>query len=325
MNYYRRMVDSRKQEQWENIVREADRKRGLGEETGPLPQRTFLPKRRYDILPGSTPRRRRGPALGFFNTDSVPQIIQADADSQLSLMLAQEAQIEPKTALRVERELREQQRFREDVQVRQLEELRREREAPAPFSFQSEPISSMHQPNSIRKELPTWELNPTDKYQYGSAPGSWQTSQDASRQLPSISHTFPPPPQEHAPPYQQHGLPFFTWPPEPVQHLADRQAPEHAPAPSKRESIRKTSNIMSLLNDDPSAQPSRPMMDRFIQGPERSFFSANPPLTSRHIQRISGPRRCWPAQLTSAQTNESQSESIAESTASSPSANGSLF
>jgi hypothetical protein len=180
MNYYRRMVDSRKQEQWENIVREADRKRGLGEETGPLPQRTFLPKRRYDILPGSTPRRRRGPALGFFNTDSVPQIIQADADSQLSLMLAQEAQIKRKTGLRVERELCEQQRFRGGVRKRRLVEFGREREAPAPFSFQSEPISSMHQPNSTRKKFPTWELNPTDKYQYGSAPSKRESIRKTS-------------------------------------------------------------------------------------------------------------------------------------------------
>ena len=54
-NYYQRQVDSGKKE-WEMIAKDADEKRERNEPTGPLPTPTVIPKRRYDITPGSHPR-----------------------------------------------------------------------------------------------------------------------------------------------------------------------------------------------------------------------------------------------------------------------------
>jgi hypothetical protein len=47
-NYYQRQVDSGKMKEWEDIARDADEKKSRGEETGPLPTPTILPKRYYD-------------------------------------------------------------------------------------------------------------------------------------------------------------------------------------------------------------------------------------------------------------------------------------
>jgi hypothetical protein len=55
-NYYQRQVDSGKMKEWEEIAKEADEKRERGEPTGPLPTPTVLPKRRYEVTPGSVPR-----------------------------------------------------------------------------------------------------------------------------------------------------------------------------------------------------------------------------------------------------------------------------
>jgi hypothetical protein len=55
-NYYQRQVDSGKMKEWEDIARDADDKKSRGEETGPLPQPTTLPKRRYDMPPGNVQR-----------------------------------------------------------------------------------------------------------------------------------------------------------------------------------------------------------------------------------------------------------------------------
>ncbi|KAH7370893.1 hypothetical protein BKA65DRAFT_446052 [Rhexocercosporidium sp. MPI-PUGE-AT-0058] len=54
-NYYQRQVDSGKKE-WEIIAKDADEKRERNEPTGPLPTPTVIPKRRYDVTPGSHPR-----------------------------------------------------------------------------------------------------------------------------------------------------------------------------------------------------------------------------------------------------------------------------
>jgi hypothetical protein len=48
-NYYQRQVDSGKMSLWEQIAHEADEKISQGEDTGPLPTPTSLPKRRYDM------------------------------------------------------------------------------------------------------------------------------------------------------------------------------------------------------------------------------------------------------------------------------------
>ncbi|KAH8781846.1 putative nuclear receptor corepressor 1, partial [Hyaloscypha finlandica] len=55
-NYYQRQVDSGKMKEWEDIARDADDKKSRGEETGPLPQPTSLPKRRYDMPTGTAQR-----------------------------------------------------------------------------------------------------------------------------------------------------------------------------------------------------------------------------------------------------------------------------
>jgi hypothetical protein len=48
-NYYQRQVDSGKMSLWEQIAHEADEKISRGEDTGPLPTPTILPKRCYDM------------------------------------------------------------------------------------------------------------------------------------------------------------------------------------------------------------------------------------------------------------------------------------
>lgn len=137
-NYYQRQVDSGKIKEWEDIARDVDDKKSRGEEIGPLPQPTIIPKRRYNMPPGSVQRsgsamegvedmastgqnslthtsppqivqqRSRPPraaAMGYF-TPPRP-IIQAGAVSQRSLLVAQEAHVEGQLALRLEREQRE--------------------------------------------------------------------------------------------------------------------------------------------------------------------------------------------------------------------------
>ncbi|CZT48988.1 uncharacterized protein RSE6_09766 [Rhynchosporium secalis] len=58
-NYYQRQVDLGKKE-WEMIAKDADEKRERGETTGPLPTPTVIPKRRYDVTPGSHSRAASG-------------------------------------------------------------------------------------------------------------------------------------------------------------------------------------------------------------------------------------------------------------------------
>ncbi|KAH9207934.1 hypothetical protein DL95DRAFT_468197 [Leptodontidium sp. 2 PMI_412] len=73
-NYYQRQVDNGKMREWEDIARDADEKKARGEDTGPLPQPTILPKRRYDIPPGSL--QRAGSAME--GMDDVRQVANAE-------------------------------------------------------------------------------------------------------------------------------------------------------------------------------------------------------------------------------------------------------
>ncbi|KAE8447313.1 hypothetical protein EG329_010871 [Mollisiaceae sp. DMI_Dod_QoI] len=55
-NYYQRQVDSGKMKEWEDFTREADARKERGEIPPDLPPPTMMPKRRYDITPGTLPR-----------------------------------------------------------------------------------------------------------------------------------------------------------------------------------------------------------------------------------------------------------------------------
>ncbi|CZR53629.1 uncharacterized protein PAC_03509 [Phialocephala subalpina] len=79
-NYYQRQVDSGKMKEWEDFTREADARKERGEAPPELPPPTVVPKRRYDITPGSLPRS--GSALDL--SDDLPPANQSKILAQAS-------------------------------------------------------------------------------------------------------------------------------------------------------------------------------------------------------------------------------------------------
>ncbi|PMD38724.1 hypothetical protein L207DRAFT_513216 [Hyaloscypha variabilis F] len=386
-NYYQRQVDSGKMKEWEDIARDADDKKSRGEETGPLPQPTILPKRRYDMPPGNVqrsgsamegvedmasagqtslthtsppqptlstrfpalaqagtvtqqiqpataasvlnkhlppqpiqqapqtvppPQSRapRGPAMGYFTTDTPPRpSIQADTVSQRSLMVAQEAQLERQSALRLEREQREQQ------QQQQQQAMQRERH----FQMKQEPeVASVHQ------------------YEPYANPSMHNNNNNNNNNNPSHSRPDPPkpipaaaaemrrtaPPQQFPPRPQQPGRSFLgdnvggprdmKSSPSPALPRAPMSAPPTGPeaysappppqpapvAAIRQETVRKTSSIMSLLNDDepsdPRPTPSKRASDISVSSLHASQPTHTPPpqhplQTSRYAAHSSQP------------------------------------
>jgi hypothetical protein len=225
-------------------------------------------------------RPSRGPALGYFNTEPQRPIIQSgnaqqphaapDAVSQRSLMVAQEAQIERQQALRL---------VREQAQVQaQAQQHAHQQAIQKQHAMERERQLQMKQENEI-SSLHLFEP-------YSTAP-SRSGTQAQARPDPSRSHTQPEirrtaPPQQyrHQPQTQQPnhqtvrsllgegtgrelklspspGTPRAPMSAPPATH-EQYQAPAPPPAqptppaaPRQQEPVRK-SNIMSLLNDEPS-------------------------------------------------------------------------
>lgn len=79
-NYYQRQVESGKMKEWEDFTREADARKERGEAPPELPPPTAVPKRRYDITPGTLPRSGSSLDLG----DDVPPPVQSKILAQPS-------------------------------------------------------------------------------------------------------------------------------------------------------------------------------------------------------------------------------------------------
>jgi hypothetical protein len=367
-NYYQRQVDSGKMKEWEDITRDADDKKSRGEETGPLPQLTSLPKRRYDMPPGTAQRSGsamegvedmastgqnslthtsppqptlntrfpalaqagpvaqiqpptaasvlnkhlppqpiqqapppvqqqqqqqqqqqsrapRGPPMGFFTTDTPPRpIIQADAVSQRSLMVAQEAHLERQSALRLEREQREQQQQQQAMQRERHFQMKQEPEvvasvhqyepyAPSPIHSNNvshsrpdppkptPPAATEVRRTALPQQFPSRPPQPGRTFLGDNTSGPREMKSSPSPALPRPPMSAPPTGQEAypAPP-----------PPQPAPVAAIRQ-----------ETVRKTSSIMSLLNNDepsdPRPTPSKRPSDVSVSSLHASQASHTPP------------------------------------------------
>jgi hypothetical protein len=355
-NYFQRQVDSGKMKEWEDIAKDADAKKQRGEDTGPLPQPTMLPKRRYDIAPGSLPRQGsamegiediaptsqtslphtsppqpplsarfpalaqagpvtqiqpaaptsapnkhlptqtvqqtpqtiqqqprapRGPAMGYFTTDNPPRpIIQADAVSQRSLMVAQEAHIERQSALRLEREQKEQQAMQRErqFQMKQEPEVTTVLHQYEPYSTTNNsnvaqprpevPKPTPPAPPEVRRTAPTQQFQPRTQQAARNFLGD---STGINREVKSSPSPAVPRPAMSAPPATQEAY-SAPPPPQPASVTAIRQ-----------ETVRKTSSIMSLLNDEPSdprPTPSKRVSDVSVS----SLQASNTPPPQHSLQ-----------------------------------------
>ncbi|TAQ86133.1 hypothetical protein B7494_g5535 [Chlorociboria aeruginascens] len=346
-NYYQRQVETKIQ--LGEIARDADEKIARGESTGPLPNPTLIPKRRYDV-PGSLPRsgsaldnmddlapsaqsmmiqqnspqqppistrfpalaqagpvphpliqpavsspvptvhlhsqpalhtppqlqqqlqqqiRPRGPALGFFNTDSQRPIMQATSQpsahqppsaseqsrSRMTAMAQEEARIEKQQALKIEQQAIQVKRDREQRERHQMKQ-----ESEMPNVHQYEPYSGNMRPSLVAQSRPEAPLpgpietrRTVPQHQFQQLPQTYQPRQAVRSFLGdnvgkkinlSPSPSAPRPPMS-APPSNNEKYP----------------APQPQPAPVQQDPVRKTSNIMSLLNDEPN-EPRPPPAKR---------------------------------------------------------------
>jgi hypothetical protein len=257
------------------------------------------------------PRPSRGPALGYFNTDSQRPIMQASnvqkaqhttpaadsAVSQRSLMAAQQAQLEQQQALRtIQIQEQQQQALQRERQI----QMKQENETPNLHQYEPYSTPSMH-PNPMahtRTELPQSaapsELRrtaPPQQYQPRSHQAVRSLLSDnpsGGREMKSSPSPAIPRAPLSAPPTSQE--PYSAIPP---------QLPP-APAPRPQEPVRK-SNIMSLLNDEPS--DPRPPPKRVSDVPSSSLQTSQTPppqhplQTSRYSAQPSQPTSQPPQQM----------------------------
>ena len=244
-------------------------------QAGPVPQTLSQPatptsimsKHSTQLPPQQAPqqiqqqnRTSRGPALGYFNnTDSQRTIMQASAAhqsqhtppatdpavSQRSVMAAQQAALEQQQALRLQ-----QQQQQQALQGERQSQMKQENETPSLHQYEPFSASSMH-PNTVahtRTELPQGappsdlrRTAPPQQYQPRTHPAVRSLLSDntgGNREMKSSPPAVPRAPLS-APPASQE---TYSAPPP--------QLPQ-ASAARPQEPVRK-SNIMSLLNDEPS-------------------------------------------------------------------------
>ena len=479
-NYYQRQVDSGKRE-WEDMARDADEKRARGDPVGPLPTPTVIPKRRYDLTPGtagrpgsamdgseemsplgsnaiasqvaspqpvsmtntrfstlaqaipisqpatpasilhnhlppqpiqqplqqsiqqamqqpmqqpmqqsmpqsiqptiqptlqksshSTPQpgqqaiqqappqiqqqqqpqqsrqgRGSGPSLGYFPTEpsSSRPTLQADAVSQRSLMVAQEAQIERQNAIRIEREqnlqreqqqalerqrqeaaMREQQLAMQREQSMQREQVQREQQQQQALALQKEQREREQQQLQIQQQQQALqqqrhfqmkqENDPPNLRQYEPYGSPSVRAGSSSQPRPEPARLGLPPAQEarrlvQPQPYQprnpvrnlinDNGGPLHREiksspspamtrppPPPPPTNVESYAAPPAQPGPVaalRQPEVRKTSSIMSLLNNDEPSD-NRPTPTKRVSDVSASSLQPSrtppPPQLSRY-------------------------------------------
>lgn len=260
---------------------------------------------------------RRGPQLGYFNTDSPRPILQAQSSdpeiAQRSRLVAQEAQLERQSALRIEQEQREaqqqlerqrelqqsqQQASRDAINHHRQLQLKQESEATPLHQFEAYSAPSMHSnivPAHSRSELP--QSAPLSEHRRNTVPPQQYQPRPSHPAVRSILSDSPGGPREmkpspsplngpgNAPPLPRAPL---SAPPVhkeqyPVPPQSKPQVPQVA-AVRQQETVRKTSNIMSLLNDEPS-EP-RPEPPKRVPNPNAiptpQAVSRTPPPQAQH-------------------------------------------
>ncbi|KAL3427876.1 myb-like DNA-binding protein [Phlyctema vagabunda] len=266
------------------------------------------------------PRPMSGPPLGIFTVPrdrsisttpnqqhARPPLLPSASDSsisQRSRMAAQEAQLERQNALKIEQQQQAKEREREEREHRErlmkqeaVESQQVNLQQFEPYSTQSihsnvmahsrveapQPVQEVRRPPPPAQQYQP--RNPMRRTMMGESMGAQQNSSASpSPAIPRAPMSAPPSAQEQ-----------YTAPPPPQPTL---QVP-----PRQQETVRKTSSIMSLLNDDgpseprppppkrptefaPSIQASQtppPPRDQIYSQPPRSTISAQ----SSHIRRDS--------------------------------------
>jgi hypothetical protein len=277
-----------------------------------LPPQTVQPASQQLQQP---PRPSRGPVLGYFNSEPQRPILQAantqsqsapptsDSISQRSHMVAQEAQLEHQKALRLEREQAAQAQALLQQAMQRERQLQMKQETDMlnvhQYEQYSNPITQSNAAAISRPDgsstVPTSELRRT-------APG-----QQYQSRVRSIVNEIPVGPRE----LKSSPSPAVPRPPLSAPPASQEQyAAPPPPAPPRQEPARK-SNIMSLLNDEPSDRtpPPKRVSDVVSTSLQRSqtpppqhtlqtsrYASHPPPATSQPPSQIS---QQMPSQLTS--------------------------
>lgn len=226
--------------------------------------------------PSRTPR---GPALGYFNTDPQRPIMQAanpqgqptppisDSISQRSLMVAQEAHLERQQALRLEREQAAQAQAQAQLQVQAMQHQAMQRERQLQMKQESD-ISNVHQYEQytdrgllasmlVRSEGPNQTRTPQPQQYQPRVRSIASESSGVGRELKSSPAPGIPRAPMSAPPATQE------------QYAAPTQSPSVA---TPRQEPARKSNIMSLLNDEPTdrAPPPKRVSDVSSTAQQRS-------------------------------------------------------
>jgi hypothetical protein len=255
--------------------------------------------------------RQRGPQLGYFTTDSPRPILKAQQNdptiSQRSRQAAEEAQIERQSALRLEQEQREQ---REQLQLerQRTEALQRERQVQHKqenettnlhqFEAYSTPpvhsnVTAQSRPEAPQSAPPTEVRRSTvtpQQYQprvphqgVRSLLGDITNGHREMKPSPSPSHG-----PSHAPPMPMPRAPLSAPPANKEQYSAPPQPKPQVPqvaAARQQETVRKTSNIMSLLNDEPSdprPEPTKRVAN--VSAPQATSQTPPPPQAQHPLQ-----------------------------------------
>lgn len=242
--------------------------------------------------------RPRGPALGYFNPEPQRSIMQAsnsqqpqstptmqDSVSQRSLMVAQEAQIERQQALRLEREQAQAQAQAQQVQAQQAQAQAQAQQKAHQQAMQRQAIDRERQ-LQMKQEADTPNPHQYEPY----LTPSMRAGNTVAHSRSEVSQSVPPvevrraaPPQQY--PSQSHSAvrsllsesanrgreikssPSPALPRAPMSAPPASQEQFTAPTPSRltpvaavrqQETVRKTSSIMSLLNDEPSDPRPQP-------------------------------------------------------------------
>jgi hypothetical protein len=280
-------------------------------QAGPVPQSLNSPAAPASILSKHLPpqsaqqmqqqsRTSRGPALGYFNTDSQRPIMQAtnaqgqstppmsDSISQRSLMVAQEAHLERQQALRLEREQAAQaQAHAQAHQAMQQQAMQLERQ--------------LH----MKQETDMLNVHQYEQYSNPSVQSNTLANPRSDAPNPVIPRTAPP--QQYQPrvrnivgenasigrelkssPSPAVPRAPMSAPPASQEQYAPPPPPQALPtAPPRQEPARK-SNIMSLLNDEPADRGPPPKRVSDVSSTTLQRSQTPPPQHGLQSSRYTG-------------------------------------
>ncbi|OBT85219.1 hypothetical protein VE02_05205 [Pseudogymnoascus sp. 03VT05] len=266
-----------------------------------------LPQAQQIVQQMQQQRPPRGPTLGYFNSDTNRPIVRASSISNpspqpipasdqarttsRSHLVAQEAQAERQQALRLEEEQRlqaRQQQFR----------MKQETDVPGTTQFEQYPPQiAQHQQRGSPMHPRTEAMSPVRAEDSRRAnigqypPRNFQQSRNALGDLKastgpstpsSLASPGPPRGAPIAPPSHQHSPPVHQQPPS-----APPPQPQPVAAIRQQETVRKTSSIMSLLNDE----PSEPVASKLAPEPQSAMKLSPPPATHQPLYQ---PRQAGP-------------------------------